>query len=1099
MSDKYIDNSTQYLVYVKGFIPKTAQRDTPVNVYQILPEHRSDTFNTGVQQTCSNTNFAKHFLIKNINTPFFQPNVSVHTFSDWKGLDYNRLFSICSTSDVHLVLFESLTFDDASCLDYFSNIDEKDIGILTDPTNSTVVGMAFRGHLPFSFPYYVDMCGSKHMVLRKLYENNYNIANLTNVIPFKIQEISSKNSDIDYIYLPTFYFVRVFPQEAAYSEILVDEEDMFKEVDENCIPDIPPICVAQTNIDTLLPFKNRMTIVELQHQITQKTIQALKKNYEKSMVHLNNQTSAHQEKLKQMLSTELQNIAQWKESEIVAQRSAIQTEIAELKQTLKTETEEQLKHEHDMKYADMVEQLNKEKIDLQQTFETEKISLSEKAQQQHDEALRTTTAKINEMYANQLSRLQKDLSKYEETERKRIETLLNTMYEERRTALDAMKTDMELKIKNEFIKTQSEAFAEELRTKYINEYMKDYQLATDQMNETIDNRRQFLLSKLSLEIAKLTKVKQAELKEWTASEQKSVQTCLSDYLNTETQRIDQEVQINLESKLKTAQLQVEHYYTTLKQTCDNSFDMQRIDYARELKKELEEIGSKKHAELSNEIEMLRQSKIVETTEEVKKEQDRKREDMNKQLEREYDIKIKEEHKKYQEMVSKMETQLNRDSQEIKTKIQNEIEIFKQAETKKIGLQKLAEMEAECTAKRNEIFTEISELKNRRDQKLAELEAECTAKRNEMLSEISKLKNIREQKLAELEAECTAKRNEMLSEISELKKTREQEIETTNAQKRMYAEQSIELFIKEERQSQQKKIDDDMTKYSEDKHKEFDEQNALRMKYANQELQNEIANNREKELNRMNTALKKQQNAFDEECEHQKNTKLEELGIMYAREKLRMEHLKSEMLEQHTAACNEQIQELNEQVQKNKIELEKQSIAFSNRERDRLHKLLQAEMHREKQIRTNGILQDMKVLETELKDKLQEKVKVVYEHLISEVEQKVDIEAHAIHEKKMKEVELEALDKVRSKIESFKLEIISRLEKEIYADKEQRTAIELDKIREEMDKYRQNEIRKIDAEMARKRESMLETIEVTKSELVDNKRHEILSFLERIIR
>jgi hypothetical protein len=189
-----------------SLLPLHATPAPEIALFQIVPSTLSDKALAAIRQNTSNPHVKEHILIRHWSTtlPTDLADLPVIVYSDWKGLNYNTIRKHLKKSRVNVVLYDAAILD-PSWTHYLGNMTPTTCAALypktfrtpeppTDPLTYNdqsdactdiegIVGFAVAGALSTSLDCFVDMAGSKEMVLKKLDAAHYTLVNTRDMTP----------------------------------------------------------------------------------------------------------------------------------------------------------------------------------------------------------------------------------------------------------------------------------------------------------------------------------------------------------------------------------------------------------------------------------------------------------------------------------------------------------------------------------------------------------------------------------------------------------------------------------------------------------------------------------------------------------------------------------------------------------------------------------------------------------------------------------------------------------------------------------------------------------------------------------------------------
>lgn len=770
-------------IITKGYLGKTSTPCNQINVYQIVPSTVSDNMLKSMEYN------SKHPIVHSYYAITSAKNLPVETIAlPKKNPTYSDIFAVLNPTSVNIILYDCVILDQV-WTDYMRHIEPNTFGVLSSkhfkkdiPLDVSVFsdnseytydidnfnGFVVYGKPSFDTPYYPNVFGSKHMLIKKFYSMKQNIVNLANTIPCYFLEQNSDYSLTDsYIPVPSFSLMIIQPQtESSNPELIVDEEDMFKDRDPTPLDVDISFDNIQLSIEDYVPFVKRVELSTIEHELKRKFYKV------------------YQEDCTQKLSfnTEKQLCSLRELDEKV--ESIRKEQFTKLDEDYKAKTKELV-----TKYSHMQEQLQRE---LDAIRETKTKEIDDRVNAEMD-VLRSKkiieveneTKNMYELLDAKYSTAQKErqvaIGVYEKNEHDRIDKEIRSLYDKKHEELMKHIGERRSKLENEINMSKASTLAKiesDLRKEYSQKYNDEYIKSLAQLMSTVESKRNTAMVLLEKEMNGLKQHKINEIESWEHKQKAKTLEHVASFENEQRSHVSKLISDFYTAQLELTNKQIHAHYTQesekIKNKIQKETDDLRIQKLSAISSSVNDVLTSKLAALETELNTLKHEKISQ---------------MNIELDHEKQMMVKE---------------LSRFEETEKSEIASRLSAFEESERQELIHQREQEVD-----KQIRIMRELreQEMSNHVNERMAAVNLEIARKESEQ----HKLLHERKHKAVQ-EVETFLKEEE--SKLAQHKQLFIQKLKSEEARLREDAISARQVYIESE-------IADMRERYSKQVQKEYE--------------------------------------------------------------------------------------------------------------------------------------------------------------------------------------------------------------------------------------------------------------------------------------
>lgn len=773
-------------IITKGFLGKTSTPTPKIDVYYLVPSVLTDNVVKSIIHNSNHPAISKFKLIKRKDqTLDKQLRVESIDYAGTNGITYADILRVVDSTAINIILCDSVLLD-YHIFDYIHHVPNQTLAVLssrkfklgipndvqTFRDNSEYTydidnfnGFIFYGKPEIDVPYYANFYGSKHMFIKKLYTNKFNVVNVSTLIPCYMLEYNSDylNKDNSYVGSPSFSIVIVQPQtDKELTNVIVDEKDIFKHRDAKPIDTAITFSNIQTDVETILPLLKRIDISELEHTIKINLFQLYQREFErkqKIMVEncqrqfkeINSKVETEREKQKETIEKELKVKTNELHEKYESMKKEFELGFNALKEERMQELDRKVENEYELMRSQRIVSIDIESKSLFQALDTQ----------------------YNELLEQRKERL-KD---YERSERDRIDNEIQILYSDK---YDEVSKKMELRkmqLEDEIDKSKEEITNKikgEVRSEYILKYNDEYAIAISQMNKFIEYRRNAAVVNIDSELESLKERKHKEIDAWEKIRHATIDGVLKEYESQQKTQINSNCDKYQKARFEDIDLLVEHKYTidceSNKRKIDEERETIRMNAMREANDSITKMLDTRITTLNAEIDLMRNEQLASTISEIECDKTRLLQNMNIEVEQHREKMLTAIEVEASDLVKKladdretiicqiMESNISFKESEITAKF-----AFKEIEAEKKYSAKIAEAEKDASAKILQLQKEFENARNKEDLKITD--HECYMRERLLASEGRIKQDAILIRNLEIERECANKRNEMSLQLN----------------------------------------------------------------------------------------------------------------------------------------------------------------------------------------------------------------------------------------------------------------------------------------------------------------------------------------------
>lgn len=1039
-------------IITKGYIGKIPTPCNQVNIYQIVPSTVSENMLKSIEYNSKHPLVQKYYAISTSKT------LPVETLTiPKKNPTYSDIFELMNPTSVNIVLYDCVILDQV-WTDYIRHIEPNTLGILSSkkfkddiPLDVSVFndnseykydidnfnGFVIYGKPSFDTPYYPNVFCSKHMLIKKFYSMKQNIVNLANTVPCYFLETNTDYSTTDsYVTVPSFSIMIVQPQtESVNSELVIDEEDMFKDRDPAPLDVDISFDNMQVSIEDYVPFVKRVELSTIEHQLKRKFYQVYQDDCTQKL-------TFNTEKQLCMLRDLDEQI-----------ESVRKEKFLKIDEDYKQKTKEMV-----TKYTHMQEQLQRE-LDMLRETKTKEIDdrinaemdvlRSKKAIEVENET-KNMYELLDAKYSTAQKERQTALSVYEKNEHDRIDKEIRSLYDKKHDELNRHIQDRRSKLESEVESLRSTMVSKlesDLRKEYVQKYNDEYIKSLAQLVSTVELKRNTAMVLLEKEISALKHHKVTEIDAWEQKQKAKVVETVSTFENEQRSHVTKLTSEFYKIQLETIKQQLDTHYKQelgkVQQTIQKESDNIRTQKLKSISSEVHEALTSKIRALDSEIETLKREKITQ-------------------------MEIECEHEK-QNLMQELQRFENNEKTEISSRL------LAMEETERDELVRQREQEVE---KQIKIMKELREceLSNHFNERMTSLEHEFSRK------EAEHQKLLHEKKMKAV-SELETYLKEEASKLEHHKKLFTQRLKTEESRLREEAISARQVYVESE-------IADLREKYSKQVQKEYDSENEklkIKLEKDKKEYAETLASVKELLQDKQTVEL----NAW---AENEKSKRMIQLESDYEKLESHLKELYEIKKFEYADAFTKEMKEL----EKSRIGFHTREQSRLAQElvhiKEKALESIDSDVMVAKKERLDEIESELKDLYSkrvkEIEDRVVAETDTIFHSKIREIEERLEtIASERVNER----IEKRRQD-IESEFEQEKLEKLKQADEQISVIRQaalQEVEVEFEKLKES----KHMQLKELDAEYERQKVYKLEDLEKEIQTIREQKLQELQKKLE----
>ncbi len=728
-------------IVASGVLQKIEELCTKVNLYHILPTTLTSKVVEAIKINSTNPHIQSMKLIKHVDT-FVDPSIKceIIPYKTRSAITYTDIIKSFDPTSINILLYDSVVIDQV-WVDYLGHITPNTLGVLSSKKLKSPVpedplvfndfsvytyeidnfnGFIVFGRPNIDLPYYPNVFGSKHMLIKKCYASKYNIVNLAHILPCYMLEANADYSTVDtYFHAPSFSLMIVTPQVQSLDiNIVIDEDDIFKDRDTIPVDSTVTFEDVQTDISTYIPFIEQLGFATFERAVRTNFYSKMQKEYALKLSQFNElferrvsdiDTSLQTVKLER--ESKLENELTQKSKDIVQKYAAIEKKIVE----------------------DLEEVKNRKVKDIEKTVATECELIRAKKMVEIESQTKTLFDTLEVQYSQKLAEKHKLINEYE-THRKLevdedIANIRSNKISEVESEIAEMKQSLEKNV-DEMRSNLQDKISIEIRSEYIKKYNDEYLKSLIHMNQKIEERQNSILHDIDeqADVYKQKKFKEIEI--WERLQRNKALALLVDYECVQKKKISDASTRHKDSEFGKIDMQVKHRmeqeFANKKRQLDEQIDKMRIEETRKVNKEASDFLKEVVARADAESNVIRNDLIQNIENELnaqKLEMQKRIEDSEKSMMDEMKKRVAANEEKYVE-------KLMREREDIIVDKLASIQKMKESELQKefVGkynekyaehVKKFGELDKKLQDKKVEIDTEIQKHKEQIDSEMSE--------------------------------------------------------------------------------------------------------------------------------------------------------------------------------------------------------------------------------------------------------------------------------------------------------------------------------------------------------------------------------------------
>jgi len=256
-----INNSIEVISDPLDSASKFRISNMPIIVYCIIPSIQTEKFYDSITKTADNPRVTSIIIIgnnTNLKNKFLNPKIQTLFLNKWTGLTYQDVFNVMNPHTINILLCDSI------CLDYNTLVNatklaDGTVGVLSSRKfTNTYSDNAYdyenlselRGHSIYKFSgfifkgiptvycdFYINIYGSRHLLVKKFYNYNFSVVNVSTFIlsymfEKNIEYYSKKDT---YFNIQNFSIIILLPQ-INDDSVAIDSQTIEKTL--KTVPDV---------------------------------------------------------------------------------------------------------------------------------------------------------------------------------------------------------------------------------------------------------------------------------------------------------------------------------------------------------------------------------------------------------------------------------------------------------------------------------------------------------------------------------------------------------------------------------------------------------------------------------------------------------------------------------------------------------------------------------------------------------------------------------------------------------------------------------------------------------------------------------------------
>ncbi len=610
-------------IITKGFLGKIPNPCPRINIYQVVSKKPNKQLLDSIKLNSSHPNIQSFKILKHESTtldPLLAPTIINY------GSTYSDMLSHMDPNAVNILLYDAVVIDHV-WTDYIGHVTPGTLGVLSSKTFTRGVpidtavyndnskytysidnfnGFVFYGRPNIDVPYYPNIFGSKHMFIKKFYASKQNIVNLANIIPCYMFSVNTDYVTTEsYMMNPSFSVMIVQPQqESVTSDLIIDEEDMFKKIDTEPLKDTTVAYnEVQTDLESYIPFLNRLDLSEFDHKM--RVYFYNKHHHEHEMKH--KQILEHQIRMMKDFEEQMKELRSAQFSKIDEDYKAKTRELIAKYSNMESQLESELNAHRTKKMQEIDDKVNAE-IDLIREkkiieVESETKSLYETLDAKYSAAQKERQAAISAYEKDEHARIDKEIQDIYDTKYSDLLKRLDTQRKEIEATHEKLRNEMEDKIRTE------------LRSDYVLKYNDEYIKTLAQLMKTVEQRRNEMMVSLEGEIQAIRERKSKDVEIWESGQYAKLSSVLTDYELEQKAKIHEMLKKMHTEGVETVKLQLDQVYkldsTKNIKRLEGELNTLKVIETQRIHETLSKLMEDKKCQIEKDIVCLREAKQSE--------------------------------------------------------------------------------------------------------------------------------------------------------------------------------------------------------------------------------------------------------------------------------------------------------------------------------------------------------------------------------------------------------------------------------------------------------------------------------------------------------
>lgn len=556
-------------IVVSGVLQKIDEPVKKINLYHILPLKVGSAAIEAIRINCSNPHIQSVKVIKHVDTVLDSSlKCEVLSYKTKNSIMYTDVLKFVDPTTTNIVLYDSVVLEQVWA-DYLGYITTGTFGVLSAKTLPSprpedplvfndfgsyaydidnINGFVFFGRPSIDLPYYPNVYGSKHMVVKKFYASKFNVVNLAHVLPCFMFEPNPDYSSTDsYMHAPSFSLMIVTPQEQSNTtDLVIDENDIFSEKDETPLDSCITIEDAQVDPIELVPFIDRLGLSIFEKAVRTNFYMKLREEYEHRLAQYDDIFSeklkgidGHIESVRVKREIDLDEQLKHKSKELVQKYAAIEAAIVE----------------------DLDAKKRKKLQEIESAVTTECELIRAKKMLDIEGQSKTMFDALEAQYSAKVAEHQKMILEYESSEKLRVDDEIANIRIQKLddviSEMNAKKAELERGIEEMRAQIESK-LSTEVRAEFTSKYNDEYLKSLIHMNQKFEERQNSAFRTVDDEAKTYKEKKFKEIEAWERIQRNKALTLLAEYESAQKQKILDSLNVIRDNEIAKITISVKH-------------------------------------------------------------------------------------------------------------------------------------------------------------------------------------------------------------------------------------------------------------------------------------------------------------------------------------------------------------------------------------------------------------------------------------------------------------------------------------------------------------------------------------------------------------